>query len=312
MTFTFACPRCQTPLVQMEEDQLVCPVDGLTFSCQAGVWRMLLPERKPVFDQFIQEYEIIRQSEGRGSRKVDYYRALPYHDLKGNRFADWRIRAVSLDAFLRHVLIPIEQPQNHPLDILDLGSGNGWLANHLAGRGHQVAAVDLTVNDFDGLGCYRYYETSYIPVQAEFDHLPFISRSVDLVVFNAALHYSLNYETTLLEALRVLAPSGHLVILDTPFYHNGASGELMVQERQHQFMEKYGFPSNALASENYLTYQRMADLAEKLHLGCQMITPFYGIRWGLRPWKARLLGWREPAHFHLVVLDRLPFGNTEE
>lgn len=312
MTFAFACPRCHTPLTQSEENRLVCPVDQSLFSCEMGVWRMLLPERKPVFNQFIQEYEIIRRSEGRGSQSAAYYQALPYQDLKGNMTADWRMRAVSLDTFLRYGFIPYEQAEDHPLNILDLGSGNGWLSNRLARRGHQVAAIDLATNDFDGLGCYRYYETHYLPVQAEFDQLPFVSQSVDMVIFNAALHYAMDYEVTLRESLRVLAPSGRLVILDTPFYHNKASGEMMVQERQRQFKGKYGFSSNALASENFMTYQGLAYLAEKIHLSYQMITPYYGIHWVLRPWKARLLGRREPAHFHLVVLYRRPSGGTDQ
>lgn len=77
----------------------------------------------------------------------------------------------------------------------------------------------------------------------------------------------------------------------------------MVQERQEQFYKKYGFPSNALASENYLTYQRLANLSAYLGLRCQILSPFYGLGWVLRPWKARLLGRREPAKFHLVVLQ---------
>jgi hypothetical protein len=77
----------------------------------------------------------------------------------------------------------------------------------------------------------------------------------------------------------------------------------MVAERQQQFTRQYGFPSNALASENYLTYQRMDELTRILNLNCQILTPFYGLSWVLRPWKARLLGQREPAKFHLAVLQ---------
>jgi len=264
---------------------------------------MLLPERESVFQQFIAEYETVRQAEGRGAPSAAYYQALPYKDLSRRMTADWHIRAASCHVFLRRVLAPLEKAAAHPLRILDLGAGNGWLANQLAGRGHQVAAVDLTTNDFDGLGCYRFYDTTFIPVQAEFDHLPFLDRSVDLVLFNASLHYSICYENTLAESLRVLDAGGQVIVLDTPFYRDHTSGEKMVQERQSQFSERYGFPSNALASENYLTYQRLSDLAAGLELSCQILTPFYGIGWALRPWKARLLRRREPAKFHLVIFQ---------
>lgn len=130
------------------------------------------------------------------------------------------------------MLAPLERVDGVPLYILDLGAGNGWLSNRLAMRGHQVAAVDLTTNDFDGLGCFRHYETTFMPVQADFDYLPFMNCSVDLVLFDASLHYATCYEKTFHELLRVLNPGGRLVIIDTPFYEDKASGEKMVKERQ--------------------------------------------------------------------------------
>ncbi len=299
----FACSRCHTPLEQVTEDQFFCPADRLVFPRFGGIWRMLLPERQVEYRQFIHEYETVRQAEGRGSTSPAFYRSLPYHDLSGRRPADWRIRAASFDAFLSRVLRPIEKKV---LRILDLGAGNGWLSNRLAERGHQVAAVDLTTNDFDGLACCRCYETAFLPVQAEFDHLPFPQCSIDLVLFNASLHYATCYERALQEALRVLDAGGRVVILDTPFYRNLTSGKKMVAEREQQFTQQYGFPSDALASENYLTYARLEELTQKLNLDCQILTPFYGLGWALRPWKARLLGQREPAKFHLVILQANP------
>ncbi len=106
MTLSFACPRCHTPLAQTAGDRLFCPADGLAFRCVEGVWRMLLPEREPVFGQFIREYETVRQAEGRGSRSAAYYRALPYQDLNGRMSSDWHIRSASFDAFTKHVLAP--------------------------------------------------------------------------------------------------------------------------------------------------------------------------------------------------------------
>jgi SAM-dependent methyltransferase len=218
--------------------------------------------------------------------------------------ADWRIRAIGFDTFVAQVLVPLEQSKV-PQRILDLGAGNSWLSNRLAQRGHAVWAVDLATNDFDGLGAYRKYDTVFTPVQAEFDRLPFPDAAVDLLIFNASLHYSVELRATLAEALRVLAPAGSLVILDSPVYQDAASGAQMVRERESQFQERFGFPSNALPSENYLTYGRLNELAAALHLRWQILTPFYDLRWTLKPLVARLLGRREPAKFHLIVGKRV-------
>ena len=75
----------------------------------------------------------------------------------------------------------------------------------------------------------------------------------------------------------------------------------MVAERKAQFREKYGFASDNLESENYLTYIRLDQLAKELNLTWKRITPFYGLRWFLRPLMAGLLRRREPAKFHLIV-----------
>ena len=298
--FAFACPHCQTALEPSAPDELRCPTDGLRFERIEGIWRFLLPERASYYEKFIREYETVRRAEGRGPQDPAYYRALPYRDLSGRMRADWHIRATSFDLFLAQVLSPLEK-KTPSLRVLDLGAGNGWLSNHLAQRGHIVAAVDLMTNDFDGLGCFRHYDSAFTPVQAEFDQLPFVDGAADLLIFNASLHYSVHILDTLKEALRVLGPAGRLVILDSPVYQNGDSGAQMVREREAQFSARYGFPSNALASENYLTYKRLEELALALQLEWQLLTPFYGLNWALRPLKAKLLGRREPARFHLIL-----------
>jgi len=201
------------------------------------------------------------------------------------------------------VVAPLEQQAGRKLRILDLGSGNGWLSNRLARSGHAMAAVDLADNNFDGLGCYRFYDQAFTPVQAEFDRLPFVDGSADLAIFNASLHYSLDYSVTLGEAQRVLCPQGLLVVVDSPVYADPSSGDMMVAERQAEFQRKYGFPSNALPSENFLTYRRLGELAAGLGMELRLIDPEFSLAWRLRPLKARLLGRREPAKFHVIVFS---------
>jgi len=278
-----------------------CLADGLRFERVDGIWRFLLPERQAYYAQFIAEYETVRRGEGRGSRSANYYRALPYRDLSGRMSDDWRIRAASFDSFLDNILLPLEEEARQSLTVIDLGAGNGWLSNHLAQRGHTVGAVDLTLNNFDGLGCYRFFDSAFTPIQSEFDVLPFPNGAADLIIFNASLHYSEDYSRTLLESLRTLAPNGLLVILDSPFYHDARSGGQMVKERESLFARQYGFRSNALKSRNYLTYSNLQQLGAKLGVRWQFITPNYGLLWVIRPFKAKLLRGREPAKFHLVV-----------
>jgi SAM-dependent methyltransferase len=281
----------------MAADELRCPQEELIFRRADGIWRFLLPERESHYVRFIADYQAVRRFEGRGSAEASYYRALPFTDLSGRFSADWKIRAASYRALEKLVSsLP-------PARILDMGAGNCWLSNRLAARGHELFAVDLLVNTEDGLGAWLNYENRFTPVQAEFARLPIPDSTVSLVIFNASFHYSENYEETLTESLRVLLPGGRLVIMDSPVYYSRESGEQMVAERKAQFEARYGFASDSLQSENYLTHRRMNALGEKFGVRWKHIRPFYGLRWAIRPWLARLRGKREPAELGLWFGD---------
>jgi hypothetical protein len=79
----------------------------------------------------------------------------------------------------------------------------------------------------------------------------------------------------------------------------------MVQEREADFRRRYGFPSNAIAAENYLTYERLTSLAQTLNIHWQLHWPIPRWRWTLRRWRARLRRHREPAQFPLIIGQRL-------
>lgn len=298
----FVCPRCGGPLTGHGPDQLNCAADALAFERRDGVWCFLLPEREPHFALFMKEYAAIREQEQRGSNDRAYYRALPFQDLTGTRPGDWRIRAAGYTALLKHVIL--ERESGGPMKILDLGAGSGWLSNRLAERGHTLVAVDLQTNDRDGLGAWRHYDTKFTPIQAEFDRLPLAPGQFDVVVFNAAFHYSEEYERTLAAALAAANPTGVVTILDSPVYNESASGQQMVQEREAFFERRYGTRSNALASGNFLTRRGLADLAVATRCKVQQFRPVHPLMWRLRPWWAQLRGGREPAEFMLVVFQK--------
>ncbi|HEV7665025.1 MAG TPA: class I SAM-dependent methyltransferase [Chloroflexota bacterium] len=250
--------------------------------------------------QFAREYQTVRRAEGWGSLDGAYYRALPYKDLSGRHAEIWRVRARSFDTFLRAVVEPLEAVRTR-LRVLDLGAGTGWLAYRLARRGHAAVAVDILDDGLDGLGARRHYAGLIAPLLAEFDRLPVDAGKVDLIVFNASLHYSTDYATTLREALRALRPGGTLVILDTPMYVDPTSGARMVQEREARFLQTYGFASNALPSEHFLTRQRLDQLARDLNIAWQVHQPRWPLTSAVRRAVNGLRARREPAHFPVIV-----------
>jgi SAM-dependent methyltransferase len=252
--------------------------------------------------QFTREYRTVRRAEGWGSSEGEYYRALPYRDLTRRFDGIWAIRARSFETFLSQVLLPLERSASpRTLQLLDLGAGCGWLSYRLALRGHSVVAVDLLDDQFDGLGARVHYDRPISAVQAEFDRLPLQAASAEVVVFNASLHYSTSYVITLREALRVLSKDGTLVILDSPMYVDPTSGERMVREREARFQAAYGFASNALPSEHFLSTARLKTLGEQLGLTWQMYQPTLPWRTAVSRRFNGLRARREAARFPVIV-----------
>ncbi|HET7751638.1 MAG TPA: class I SAM-dependent methyltransferase [Terriglobales bacterium] len=300
------CPACAHVIGLLDPSETTehaCGLCGFHLRNRAGVWLALAPERERYFEQFVREYEHVRTLEGRGSSSPDYYLSLPYADLTGRNAWQWSIRAISFRYLLRNILPSIESRMARPLDILDIGAGNGWLSYRLAQRGHLPVAVDLLDNDADGLGAARHYYGSlgwlFPRFQAEMDYLPFADAQFDVAIFNAALHYSEDYCSTLREAVRCLRPGGHVLIIDSPFYRSEESGYRMVDERKQQFTRAFGFASDSIGSREFLTATALAEVTASLHLHWKVRKPWYSVKWALRPVKARMLRRREPSKFYI-------------
>lgn len=291
-----------------EASDLRCERCGFIIACTRGIFRTLPPDRGSYYKRFIREYAEIRNREGRGSPNAAYYLSLPFADLSGRNTWQWSIRAKTFRYFTSRILSRIEHESAAPLRILDIGAGNGWLSYRLALRGHRPVALDLLENDEDGLGAARHYFSScepFIRVQAEMDRLPFTTAQFDVVLFNASFHYSEVFTVTMREAVRCTRAGGHVVVLDSPFYRDSRSGQQMVKERQKQFLETYGFASNSIASRQFLSREDLALLRARFAAEWKVLKPWYGWKWALRPWNARLGRRREPAKFH-IIWARLP------
>jgi SAM-dependent methyltransferase len=251
--------------------------------------------------RFLEEYRQIRYAEGRGSDDPGYYRALPYADLSGANSAAWAMRARTYRYFETKVLPSLERCSARPLDILDLGAGNGWMSYRLSLRGHHPCALDIFSDARDGLRAARHYPRQFPLIEAEFDHLPFPDASYDLAIYNSSLHYSVNYELTLKEAKRCLRRDGRIVVLDSPIYRRREHGLAMVEERHAGFLCRYGFRSDAIPSIEFLDEPALRQLAKDLNIHWTIRRPWYGWRWHMRPWQARLHQRRPPSRFWILI-----------
>lgn len=306
--FRWVCPECLGPLEVGPRGTLRCPADGLDFGSPEGVLSLIAEDRLASYREFLGDYERVRRREARGVPDAETYRALPFEDRTGRHPTEWRIRARSYRSLLARVAEPLAAERG-PLKVADLGAGTTWMSRRLALAGHSVAALDILTDSSDGLGAARFSEAAFETVQAEFDRLPLPGDSLDLAVFNGALHYSTDYARTLGEALRVVSPGGVVAVIDSPVYRSDLAGRQMVEERRSAFLRDHGLASDSIPCRGYLTFDELAGLARSLGLEWRMHRPFYGLRWSLRPLLARVRGRREPATF-LVLWAAKPSGGT--
>jgi SAM-dependent methyltransferase len=245
-------------------------------------------------DRFRADYASHRAREGRAHRG-DELRSLPYL-AAGPLAKQWAVRARSFEAFVEQVVAPLER--DGPLDVLDLGAGNGWLSYRLALRGHRCIAVDIRYDAIDGLGAaeelqrLRRFET----VVASFDALPMPAASADIAVFNASLHYAVDLAETLEEAVRCVRSGGCIAVLDTPFYRRAADGEAMMREKQ---------AAGGLAELDCIEFLTRERLTEASNLEWTRHRVRYPLWYELRPLLALLNGSRRPSRFD-VWTARVP------
>jgi ubiquinone/menaquinone biosynthesis C-methylase UbiE len=294
------CPRCKVGIPELE-----CLQCGFQLRDIDGILHALPPERVVHYARFIEEYERIRDAEGRGSEGDEFYLGLPYNDRTGRNGHQWYIRARTFDHLVRRVLKP-RLPTG--AQILDLGAGNCWMSYRLALAGFRPIAVDLLTNNRDGLGAaehYRNYLPEFFPrFRGDLAELPFQNGQFDAVVFNASFHYAEDFEAVLREAFRCAKRGGTVVIGDTPWYSSDASGRKMVSERHSNFLRCYGTTSASIESLEYLTDERLKSLEDRLSIHWSIYSPSYGLKWAMRPIVSKLRNKREPARFRIYVAEK--------
>ena len=103
-----------------------------------------------------------------------------------------------------------------PLEIADLGSGEGLLSELLAHRAKKVIAVDNS-EKMVAFGAEKARKNGLNNLEFRLGDLsdpPVAPASVDLVILSQALHHAESPEQALASAHRLLRPGGQIMILD--------------------------------------------------------------------------------------------------
>ncbi len=227
------CPLCAHALSEVNSS-LRCEGCGTAFAVEEGIPRML-DDRLPGIvakRREIEGWTAMARAQGWYAPDDEVDAHLPYvcRDL-GWDDRNWRANEHSFTLLLERYVRP-------GMRVLEVGAAKCWGAQHLVPRGCDYVATDILADPSIGLGRGAFYERRVGPfgrVQADGEHLPFASRSFDLVYCVAALHHALDLGAMVREMARVARRGAVVAALNEGTRALARSGDVPEQAEEKGF-----------------------------------------------------------------------------
>jgi len=194
-------------------------------------------------------------------------------------YNEWLVRKASCEK-LKSLL----KAKKRPLEVLEVGCGNGWLSNQLAMVPHtQITGLDVNLPELEQ-GAAVFTAPNLRFIYGELRDFVLGEQRFDVIVFAASVAYFPSLPEIVSIALQHLLPGGEIHIVDTFFYKK--SEIPAARQRTLDYYTKMGFPGMAAAYFHF----SLEDL-EGFH---------YTILQKNNPVLQRLL--RRPRKFHWICI----------
>ena len=191
-----------------------------------------LPSPAKAFNEL---YHAVRKKENRiySDRQV---MQLPFIEPLHAHYAEWLIRKSSAEKLIAYLA-----KHGKDLSILEIGCGNGWLANQLAKiPGSQVTAIDVNAVELE----------QATRVFASSDNLTFLNADLesgllgieqfDVIIFAAAIQYFADLNAIIQLALEHLETDGSIHLVDSFLYRPEEVDN--ARRRTGEYYAETGFP----------------------------------------------------------------------
>ncbi len=186
-------------------------------------------------ESFESNYVLLRQKEGR-IYTDEIVAALPFVSVENNHYKEWKARSESYERLANYLG---KKPSR--LNILEVGCGNGWLSNRLAGiNNNRVSGIDINLHELEqGTRVFGANPNLHF-VHSDIFSLVNQPLKFDLIIFAASLQYFPSVAELMPAANGLLNKQGEIHVIDSPFYKNqdlqNAAG------RTALYYEQLGFP----------------------------------------------------------------------
>jgi ArsR family transcriptional regulator len=143
-----------------------------------------------------------------------------------------------------------------PIDIADLGAGEGLVSQLLAHRARQVWCIDNSPRMVEvGTALAKKNGLANLVYKlGDIENVPLPDKSVDAAILSQALHHAQHPQAAVDEAFRILRPGGQLLVLDLNEHTFEKARELYAdvwlgfkESALHAFLKKAGFAKAEVA-----------------------------------------------------------------
>jgi len=169
---------------------------------------------------------------------------------------EWELRKHSLHRFINYI-----QKFNDKLNLLDVGSGNGWFSANVANSNlFNIYALD--VNNFELEQAARVFNLKniYFIYGNIFNNI-FEEHSFDIITMNSSIQYFDDLDKLIKRLFYFLTDEGEIHILDSPIYNQN---ELVgAKERTARYFISKGFPEMAKHYHHH-TFDKLKDFSYKI------------------------------------------------
>lgn len=219
---------------------------------------------KPDFETL---YTSLRSKEGRIYSDGELLH-LPDIQTTHPHYKEWRLRKHSSQKLISYLT-----RKKKPLDILEIGCGNGWLSHRLSAiPGSKVTGIDINFTEIQQAARVFQHIPNLHFMYAQIQPGLFKEKRFDSILFAASIQYFASLAETINNTLPLLKPGGEIHIIDSSFYP--VSEVLAARQRSRQYYESVGFRQmadfyfhhslDALKSYNYSLLFNPKSMAGKL------------------------------------------------
>lgn len=202
-------------------------------------------------------YLKVREKEGR-LYPDDIVSVLPVVPITHSLFKEWQIRKLSFEKFRNYLV-----QKSKPLNILDLGCGNGWMSNKMS----EVSSSSVTGFDKNAFEIAQAQRVFQNDARLKFYSGDLFSTTIfergsfDLIVMAASIQYFPDLKQLVNQLFPLLNFEGEIHILDTPFY-----SEHHVEKAKESSRQYYSNLGCIEMAEHYYhhTFQELTGLRYKL------------------------------------------------